>query len=106
MVRFPNTKILGVYMNTKRLKKIILFSLMVLLSCLLVLDSTKSPSQQYSSQLAISGIELYQEHLSGKIPFIRCRYKVTCSEYTKRMIQKHGIFKGSLLSITRIIRCI
>jgi len=34
-----------------------------------------------------------------------CRFWPTCSDYGTRAIGKHGIFKGSWLSIKRIFRC-
>ena len=35
----------------------------------------------------------------------RCKYEPTCSEYCQQAIHVHGIFKGTLLSGWRIIRC-
>ena len=34
-----------------------------------------------------------------------CRYTPTCSEYTIQALKKHGPFKGSYLSIKRILSC-
>ena len=34
-----------------------------------------------------------------------CRYTPTCSEYSKIAIERFGAFKGSYLSIKRILRC-
>lgn len=34
-----------------------------------------------------------------------CIYFPTCSEYAIQAIEKYGAFKGSLLSIKRILRC-
>ena len=34
-----------------------------------------------------------------------CRYEPTCSHYTVEALQVHGIFKGSWLSIKRILSC-
>lgn len=53
--------------------------------------------------LLIDCIRLYQ-----KIPFSMhssCRYTPTCSNYAIEAIEKYGIFKGSYLSIKRILRC-
>ena len=49
-------------------------------------------------------IGLYQRLISPYLPS-SCRYFPTCSEYSKQSIVKHGIFKGLLLSIKRILRC-
>ncbi len=35
----------------------------------------------------------------------RCRFYPTCSEYSKQALIKHGLFKGTLLSIKRISKC-
>lgn len=34
-----------------------------------------------------------------------CRYEVSCSEYAKRVIRKHGVLKGSVLAIKRLLSC-
>ncbi len=34
-----------------------------------------------------------------------CRFTPTCSCYAYEAIQKHGIIKGSFLSVKRIVRC-
>ena len=34
-----------------------------------------------------------------------CRFTPTCSEYTKQAIEKHGIFRGTIMGIKRISRC-
>ena len=53
--------------------------------------------------LLIKLIKLYQ-----KIPFrshFYCKFQPTCSEYAIEALRYHGFFKGSYLSIKRIIRC-
>jgi len=34
-----------------------------------------------------------------------CRFYPTCSSYAIEAFEKHGIFKGGYLAITRILRC-
>lgn len=34
-----------------------------------------------------------------------CRYTPTCSNYMMEAIEVHGVFKGLLLGIKRILRC-
>ncbi len=34
-----------------------------------------------------------------------CRYSPTCSEYGIIALKKHGVFKGSFLTVKRIIKC-
>jgi uncharacterized protein len=35
----------------------------------------------------------------------KCRYTPTCSQYGVEALKKHGLFKGSWLTIKRISRC-
>jgi putative membrane protein insertion efficiency factor len=35
----------------------------------------------------------------------KCRFTPTCSHYTAEALQKHGLIKGGLLSLKRIIKC-
>lgn len=56
------------------------------------------------SMMLIGLIKLYQVTLS---PFIgrACRYTPTCSNYGIEAIQKHGPFKGSWLTLKRVLSC-
>lgn len=56
------------------------------------------------SKMLIGLIKLYQVTLS---PFIgrSCRYTPTCSNYGIEAIQKHGPFKGTWLTIKRVLSC-
>lgn len=49
-------------------------------------------------------IRLYRVFLS---PFLgaRCRFYPSCSCYALQALEQHGVFKGLLLSLSRIIRC-
>ncbi len=49
-------------------------------------------------------IRLYQVVISPLTP-ATCRFEPTCSHYSAEAIQKHGVFKGILLSIKRISKC-
>ncbi|MCK4540038.1 membrane protein insertion efficiency factor YidD [Candidatus Parcubacteria bacterium] len=57
-------------------------------------------------------IKIYQKTLSPDHGFFRflhpfgfCRFFPTCSEYSIQAFKKHGIIKGLIKSIWRIIRC-
>jgi putative membrane protein insertion efficiency factor len=49
-------------------------------------------------------IGFYQRKLSPLFP-PRCRYQPTCSAYAYEAIQRHGLFKGGILSFRRLMRC-
>ncbi|MGB5983068.1 MAG: membrane protein insertion efficiency factor YidD [Nonlabens sp.] len=49
-------------------------------------------------------IRLYQSFISPFTPN-SCRYSPTCSSYSKKALEKHGLFKGGWLAIKRIASC-
>jgi putative membrane protein insertion efficiency factor len=49
-------------------------------------------------------IKFYQNFISPLLPST-CRYTPTCSEYAKQSLVKHGLIKGSFISMKRIIKC-
>lgn len=55
-------------------------------------------------QLFIFPIRLYQKFISPLTP-ASCRYYPTCSTYAIQALKKYGIFKGSYLTIKRILSC-
>lgn len=52
-------------------------------------------------------IKFYKKHIS--IFFekngVKCKFYPTCSEYALQAFEKYGFFKGSFLSIRRILKC-
>lgn len=50
-------------------------------------------------------IRTYQLTISPRFSHGSCRYTPTCSQYAIEAIEIHGIFKGSLLAVRRILRC-
>lgn len=55
-------------------------------------------------KLLINIIKLYRKYIS---PLKRpcCRFYPTCSQYAIQAIEKYGAFRGSVISIKRILRC-
>ncbi len=49
-------------------------------------------------------VKLYQAIVSPLMP-MSCRHIPTCSEYTIEALKTFGFFKGSYLSIKRLLRC-
>jgi putative membrane protein insertion efficiency factor len=50
-------------------------------------------------------IRLYQLTFSRMLPANTCRFYPSCSHYGYQAILKHGVLKGSVLAIWRVIRC-
>jgi putative membrane protein insertion efficiency factor len=55
-------------------------------------------------RLFILPVKFYQYSISPLLPN-SCRHQPTCSQYAIEALKVHGILKGSLLSIWRILRC-
>ena len=55
-------------------------------------------------KLIIKAIRIYQRKIS---PLFgpRCRYYPTCSQYAVEAVERFGAFKGSILAISRLLRC-
>ena len=55
-------------------------------------------------KLLLALIRFYQGYIS---PLLgpRCRFHPTCSHYAFDAVSKYGAFKGSWLSIKRILKC-
>ncbi len=49
-------------------------------------------------------IKFYRRFISPIFP-PRCKYYPSCSKYALDAYEKHGFFKGTLLSVWRILRC-
>jgi len=50
-------------------------------------------------------IRTYQLTISPRFSHGSCRYTPTCSQYALEAVEIHGVFKGSLLAVRRILRC-
>jgi len=55
-------------------------------------------------KLALLSIKLYQLSVSPVLG-PACRFVPTCSEYAYQAISTHGVRRGSLLAIKRLMRC-
>lgn len=52
----------------------------------------------------IKAIRFYQRRISPLFP-PKCRYYPTCSQYALQAIEVHGVFKGMILAVGRLMRC-
>ncbi len=58
------------------------------------------------SNIMVLFIKFYQNIISKYIiPSKNCRFYPTCSSYSIQAYEKYGFFKGSFLTIKRILRC-
>lgn len=46
----------------------------------------------------------YQRFISPALPS-SCRFYPSCSEYAREAVSRHGVLRGGILSIRRILRC-
>lgn len=49
-------------------------------------------------------LTVYQKHISVLIS-ADCLYSISCSRYSREVINKHGFFTGVLLTADRLTRC-
>lgn len=54
--------------------------------------------------ICIKLIKLYQKYISPSLK-PRCRFYPTCSAYALEAFQTYGFFKGTYLSVRRILKC-
>lgn len=50
-------------------------------------------------------VKFYKKFLSPLKGNATCKYYPTCSSYAIEALEVHGVIKGSLLTIWRILRC-
>lgn len=55
-------------------------------------------------KLIIKAIRFYQRKISPLF-LPRCRYYPTCSQYALEAVERFGVIKGSILSVSRLLRC-
>ena len=55
-------------------------------------------------KILIGIIRAYQRLVSPCL-IKSCRYEPSCSEYACQALEEYGVFKGSALSVWRVLRC-
>ncbi|KRN25094.1 hypothetical protein FC75_GL001007 [Lacticaseibacillus camelliae DSM 22697 = JCM 13995] len=55
-------------------------------------------------KIAMWLVKGYQRFISPLLP-ASCRYYPTCSTYMIQALAKHGLIKGLIMGVARIIRC-
>lgn len=56
------------------------------------------------SRCLLLAISLYRAVISPFLPH-SCRFYPTCSAYASEAIRRHGIRRGALLSVKRLLKC-
>jgi uncharacterized protein len=56
------------------------------------------------SAVLIAPIRLYQRVISPALPR-RCKYEPTCSAYADEALRTHGVLRGLVLAVWRVLRC-
>jgi putative membrane protein insertion efficiency factor len=78
----------------------------VLLYALAALDSFRQPSKQITTRAYLAAVHGYQHYGRPLLqPYIHCRYRPTCSEYSIQAVRKWGIRYGLVLTTKRLLSC-
>ncbi len=56
------------------------------------------------SKVAIVFLKCYKKVFSPLLPPV-CRFTPTCSEYAMEAYARHGFFKGTWLTVKRLLKC-
>jgi uncharacterized protein len=56
------------------------------------------------TRLALGAIRFYQRRISPGLP-VACRYEPTCSHYGYEAIERFGVVRGGMMTLTRLLRC-
>lgn len=59
-------------------------------------------------KISIYLIDIYKKHFALVLMYIfgkGCRFQPSCSQYAKEALEKHGVVRGTLLSVRRLSRC-
>ena len=91
----------------ERLKRPETYLIVLLVGLLAVaVDAARPADRQLSARAYVGLVEIYQAHISPNLgSFVRCRYRPTCSEYSRQAVQRFGLFQGLLLSVKRVASC-
>lgn len=57
------------------------------------------------SYFLIRVIKFYQRFISPLKKKKSCRFYPTCSTYAIKALKKHGVIKGGLMAVKRILKC-
>jgi uncharacterized protein len=71
-----------------------------------MVDKTTKPVIRYNPIMLLAGgaMFVYQNAISSQFS-ADCLYRPSCSEYSKRLINRFGLFKGIFCTADRLTRC-
>ena len=73
---------------------------------LLCIDLSRNPAHQLSATILIFSIEKYRTYVSPRLSgIVVCKFKPSCSSYAIIALRKHGALKGTVMTITRLVKC-
>ena len=76
------------------------------LFALAAIDATRQPAEQVTARVYVSAVDGYQQYLRPAASRVfQCRYRPTCSEYSRQAVVRHGIFAGLRLTWNRMVSC-
>lgn len=56
------------------------------------------------ARAAVAILDLYKRAISPWLPRA-CRFEPTCSVYARQAIARHGLARGGILALRRLLRC-
>jgi putative membrane protein insertion efficiency factor len=56
------------------------------------------------TSVLLAPIRAYQRFISPALPR-RCKYEPTCSAYAAEALRSHGVARGTVLAVWRLLRC-
>jgi len=54
--------------------------------------------------ITLASLRMYRRLISPLLPRA-CRFHPTCSQYSYEALQRHGMLRGSIMTIKRLSRC-
>lgn len=66
--------------------------------------SQPMPAAGRAARLVIAVIEMYR-HMISPLRLPSCRFMPTCSQYAVAALTEHGLVRGGLLSLVRLVKC-
>ena len=58
-----------------------------------------------AQRVVLAPVQLYRRFLSPLKAQPSCRFHPTCSAYAVEAVTRHGVFKGTGLSLRRLLKC-